>query len=158
MATATLNPALTAVRGRVGDIVFKTYRARGGNKIVVSRVPRFEGYVPSPAQTARRARLREATAYAQRVYADPALKARYLAAAQKLGRSAFRLAVSDCLRGLRRDAPPAPSLLPVGAAFSSRRSLGVGGTPRSPASGNAAPPAISASESRPVSPSAGSGP
>ena len=55
MAIAILNPAFTAIRGRVGDIVFKTYRARGGNKIVLTRVPCFEGYVPSPAQVARRA-------------------------------------------------------------------------------------------------------
>ncbi len=115
MATATLNPAFTALHGRVGEIVFKTYRARGGNRIVLSRVPRFEGYVPSPAQAAQRARLREATAHAQRIHADPALKARYLATAQKLGRSPFRLAISDYLRGLHRAAPPLRPGDPAGA-------------------------------------------
>lgn len=86
---------IRAIRGRVWDVVFKTY----GRKIVVTCVPSFEGYVPSAAQRARRDRLREATAFAQRVYSEPAAKAFYLAVAKKLGRQAFRLAVSDYLAG-----------------------------------------------------------
>jgi hypothetical protein len=90
-------PAL-ALRGRLGDRVFKTY----GDKIVITRVPRFEGYVPSAAQRDRRNRMRAATAYARAVYANPAAKAVYVASATQLGRQPFRLAVSDFLRGHTR--------------------------------------------------------
>jgi hypothetical protein len=87
-----------AFRGRVGERVYKTY----GDKIIVTRVPRFDGYVPSVAQRGRRDKMRAATAYARAVYADPAAKAVYVAAARQLGRQPFRLAVSDFLRGRPR--------------------------------------------------------
>jgi hypothetical protein len=88
----------SAIRGRVGDRVYKTY----GDKLVVTRVPRFDGYVPSVAQRQRREKMRAATAYAQAVYADPAAKAVYVAVAKQLGRQPFRLAVSDFLQGRAR--------------------------------------------------------
>ena len=88
----------SAIRGRVGDRVYKTY----GDKLVVTRVPRFDGYVPSVAQRQRREKMRAATVYAQAVYADPAAKAVYVAAAKQLGRQPFRLAVSDFLQGHAR--------------------------------------------------------
>lgn len=87
-----------SIRGRVGDQVYKTY----GDRIVVMRVPRFDGYQPTSAQQERREKMRAATAYARAVYADPALKAIYVAAAKQLGRQPFRLAVSDFLRGRPR--------------------------------------------------------
>jgi hypothetical protein len=87
-----------AIRGRLGDRVYKTY----GDKVIVTRVPCFDGYVPTAAQRKRREKLREATAYAQAVYADPAAKAIYVAAAKQLGRQPFRLAVADFLRGRPR--------------------------------------------------------
>ena len=86
-------PAIS-LRGRLGDRVFKTY----GDKIVITRVPRFDGYIPSAAQRDRRDRMRAATAFARAIYADPAAKAIYVAAARQLGRQPFRLAVSDFLR------------------------------------------------------------
>ena len=46
-----------AIRGRVGDRVYKTY----GDKIIVTRVPRFDGYKPSAAQRDRRGRMRAST-------------------------------------------------------------------------------------------------
>jgi hypothetical protein len=99
-----------ALRGRLGDRVFKTY----GDKIVITRVPCFDGYVPSAAQCDQRAKLRAATAYARAVYADPSAKAIYVEAARKLGRQPFRLDLSDFLRGharvtidVARSAPPA---------------------------------------------------
>ena len=87
-----------AIRGRVRDRVYKTY----GDKIIVTRVPRFDGYVPSAAQRDRREKMRAATAYARAVYADPAARAVYVAAAKQLGRQPFRLAVSDFLHGRPR--------------------------------------------------------
>eukprot|EP01035_Chromulina_nebulosa_P010051 gene10051-13539_t len=72
----TLDPIFVAIRGRVGDIVYKTYR----DQVVTTRVPRFDGYVPSAAQRVQRDRMQAATAYARRVYADPLAKAAYVAA------------------------------------------------------------------------------
>jgi hypothetical protein len=95
---AAVMPLCRAIRGRLGDRVYKTY----GDKIIVTRVPRFEGYVPSAAQRDRRDRMRSATAFAQAVYADPAAKAVYVAAAKILGRQPFRLAVADFLHGRSR--------------------------------------------------------
>ena len=87
-----------AIRGRVGDRVNKTY----GEKIIVTRGPRFDGYVPSAAQRDRREKMRAATAYAQAVYADPAARAVYVVTAKQLGRQPFRLAVSDFLHARPR--------------------------------------------------------
>jgi hypothetical protein len=91
-------PFCRAIRGRLGDRVYKTY----GAKIVVTRVPCFDGYVPTVAQRQRREKMRAATAYAQAVQADPAARAVYVAAAKALGRQPFRLDVSDFLRGRSR--------------------------------------------------------
>jgi hypothetical protein len=87
-----------AIRGRVGNRVYKTY----GEKIIVTRIPRFDGYVPTAAQRDHRDKMRAATAYARAVYADPVDKAVYIAAAKQLGRQPFRLAVSDFLHGRPR--------------------------------------------------------
>jgi hypothetical protein len=94
MPIVTLNSALVAIRGRVGDVVFKTYR----DKIVMTRVPRFTSGVATPAQRARRDRLKAATAFAHRVYASRRAKAFYTEEARRLGRQPFRLAISDHLR------------------------------------------------------------
>lgn len=48
-AEAHLAVIATAVRGRVGDRVYKTY----GRRIFVTRVPNCAGYVPRDAQRAR---------------------------------------------------------------------------------------------------------
>jgi hypothetical protein len=102
-----LGPLCVAIRGCVGDRVYKTY----GEKIIVTRVPCFAGYLPSAAQRDRRDRMRAATAFAQAVYADPAAKAVYVAAAKALGRQPFRLAVSDFLHGRSRITPSVPGRL-----------------------------------------------
>jgi hypothetical protein len=64
------------------------------------------------AQRERRDRMRAATAFAQSVYADPAAKAVYVAAAKSLGRQPFRLAVSDFLHGRTRIPPFVPCMAP----------------------------------------------
>ena len=93
MAIVRLNSSLTAIRGRIGDVVFKTYR----DKVVVTRVPRFDGYIAGAAQRAHRDRMKAATAYAQRVYADSAAKTIYTRVAKACGRQPFRLAIADYL-------------------------------------------------------------
>ena len=95
---SAIMPLCRAIRGRLGDRVYKTY----GDRIVVTRVPCFDGYEPSAAQRQRREKMRAATAYAQAVYANPAARAIYVAAAKQLGRQPFRLAVSDFLRARPR--------------------------------------------------------
>ncbi len=87
-----------AIRGRLGDVVYKTY----GDKIITTRVPCFDGYVPTAAQRQRREKTRAATAYAQAVYADSSARAVYFAAATQMGRQPFRLAVSDFMMGRPR--------------------------------------------------------
>lgn len=94
MPVVTLHSALIAVRGRVGDVVFKTYR----DKVVVTRMPRLAHVTASPAQRVRRDRLKQATAFAQRVYANAPAKLLYVDEARRLGRQPFRLAVADYLR------------------------------------------------------------
>lgn len=93
MAKVKLNPVLEQIRGKVGDLVFRR-RAEG---LVVSRNPGRSGLVPSAGQEAVRERFRLAALYGKAVYADPAEKEVYLAAARKTGASAFALAVSDFL-------------------------------------------------------------
>lgn len=93
MAKVKLNPVLEQIRGKVGDLVFRR-RAEG---VVVSRNPGRSGLVPSAGQEAVRERFRLAALYGKAVYADPAEKEVYLAAARKKGASAFALAVSDFL-------------------------------------------------------------
>ena len=44
----------TSIRGRVGDRVYKRY----GDRIIVTRMPRFDGYEPTPAQPERREKIR----------------------------------------------------------------------------------------------------
>ena len=95
---ALLGPVCVALRGRIGTRVYKTY----GEKIIITRMPSFGGYVPSPAQRKRREQMRAATAFAKAVYADPSAKAVYVAAAKALGRQPFRLAISDFLHGRMR--------------------------------------------------------
>lgn len=96
---------LTAIHGRTGDRVYKTYR---NGRVVETRVPSFEGYLPSAAQRAQRSRLRDATAYAHRVYALPAAKSLYTAAAQALHRQPFRLAIADYLAATRPASATSP--------------------------------------------------
>jgi hypothetical protein len=89
------NSAIVAIRGRIGDVVFKTCRGR----IFTTRRPCFAAIPATPPQRAARERMSQAIAYAQHVYADPAAKAYYIATAKGLGRQPFRLAVSDYLCG-----------------------------------------------------------
>ena len=115
MSLVQLDPAFKAIHGRIGDVVYKTYR---NGKVIVTRVPCFDGYVPTRAQRARRNRMKEATAYAKRIYADPVAKAVYVAAAQTLRRRPFRLAISDYLNGRLRVPDCSPNKATPAAAAS----------------------------------------
>lgn len=68
-----------AIRGRVGDVVFKQYRYG----TVVTRVPRMGQVKWSAAQLAQRKKMRAAGEFHRSVLADPALKKKYQAIAAK---------------------------------------------------------------------------
>jgi len=73
MAKLNLNPLLTSIQGRIGDLVF----VREGDRISVrakaEKLPQFR----SPAQTAHTARFVVASRWARTLLADPAMHALY---------------------------------------------------------------------------------
>jgi hypothetical protein len=92
MAKTTLNSALKTISGGIDNWV---YRQHAG-KTVIS--PRTAPTGPvTPAQQAVRDRFREAAAYAKSVFATPALRSVYEAAAQQMGITMFAAAVADYL-------------------------------------------------------------
>lgn len=93
MAKVKLNPVFEQIRGKVGGFVFR--RRVGG--VVISRNPDRSGCACSASQEAVRERFRLASLYGKAVYATPAEKEVYLAAAKTKGVTAFVLAVADFL-------------------------------------------------------------
>lgn len=79
MAKSRLNTALTALRGRVGDLIFKQY----DYGTVVTRAPRMKNVKWSPAQIAHRQRVKAAGAFYRAVVSDPTLKKKFEAVAAK---------------------------------------------------------------------------
>lgn len=79
MAKTKLNTALTSIRGRIGDLVYKHY----SYGTVITRVPRMTHIKWSPAQIAHRQRVREAGIFYRAVLADPRLKKKFEAIAAK---------------------------------------------------------------------------
>lgn len=91
MARVKLNPVLEAIRGKVGDLVFKRY----GEEVVVTRTPNLSGLDPTPGQQAVRSRFKLAALYGKTALADPQSKALYGAVAREKGLPLFALAVAD---------------------------------------------------------------
>ena len=79
MGKTQLHPPFAALRGRVGDLVFKQY----SYGTVVTRVPRMGKVEWSPAQRAHRAKVRLAAKFYREVLSDAALKKKYQAIARK---------------------------------------------------------------------------
>ena len=77
MARVKLNPALEAIQGKVGDLVFKRFE---GNEIV-SRMPDRTGIVPTANQLAQQDKFRLAALYGKAVLADPVSRTVYQEAA-----------------------------------------------------------------------------
>lgn len=73
MGRMKFDPLVKRVRGRVGNYVFR----KSGGRTIISAVPDHEPGPPTPAQEAARQKFREASAYADRVLDDPALRAGY---------------------------------------------------------------------------------
>jgi hypothetical protein len=93
MAKVKLNPVMEQMRGKIGDLVFRKYEDR----VVVTRNPDRDGYIPSAIQTGHRDRFRQAAAYGKGAFADPAQKALYEAAGKARRKPVFAVAMSDYL-------------------------------------------------------------
>ena len=95
MAKVTLNPIITEMHGRTGNMVFR--RSRTGDIYVIKRAD-MSKVKWSKAQQAHRQRFKAANAYARRAMADPAVRAKYEKIAHKQNRNPFFVAVSDYLK------------------------------------------------------------
>jgi hypothetical protein len=93
MAKVTLNPAIIAIQGHVGDLVFKRFE---GSEIV-GKMPDRTGIVPSADQLAQQAKFRLAALYGKAVLADPQTKQVYDDASARKGIPAFALSVGNFL-------------------------------------------------------------
>lgn len=99
MAKVTLQPGFEDLRGAIGDLVFK--RSPQG-KLIVTKRPDMSNVKWSKAQKANRSHFKEANAYARAAMADPETCAYYTSAAEKAGRQAYRVAMSDYFAGNNR--------------------------------------------------------
>ena len=93
MAKVKLSPALEAIHGHVGEMVFKRF---AGHEIV-GKMPDRTGIVPSANQLAQQDKFRLAALYGKAVLADPETKQVYQDAAARKGIPAFALTVADFL-------------------------------------------------------------
>jgi DnaJ-class molecular chaperone len=92
---ALLSPGIQRLSGKMGDW---TYRRMYGKQTIM-KTPDMSKVKWSEAQKESRRRFKEAIAYAHRAMADPKVRAHYEKIAKKANRQAFRVAVSDFLRG-----------------------------------------------------------
>ncbi len=96
MAKVKLPPWMTEIRGKMGDVVFRTSPS---GETYISKKPDMSKIEWSPAQKAQRQRFSKATAYAHAAMADPDVRAVYEKQAAEQNRQPFRVAVSDYLKG-----------------------------------------------------------
>jgi len=96
MAKVTLNPIITEMHGKTGNLVFR--RSPKGEIYAIKRAD-MSRVKWSQAQKAHRQRFKKATAYAKAAMAKPGVRAIYEKTAAKQGRSAFFVAVSDYFKG-----------------------------------------------------------
>ncbi len=87
---------MTEIRGKMGDVVFRTSPS---GETYISKKPDMSRVEWSPAQKAQRQRFSEPTAYAHAAMADPDVRALYERRAAEQNRRPFRVAVSDSLKG-----------------------------------------------------------
>jgi hypothetical protein len=93
MAKVKLNPALDAIHGHVGDLVFKRFAGQE----IVGKMPDRTGIVSSADQLAQQDKFRLAALYGKAVLADPQSKQVYEDAAARKGIPVFALTVGDFL-------------------------------------------------------------
>lgn len=101
MAKTNLNTALNGLRGSVDGWVYKQY----SYGTVITRRPRMDQVVWSPAQQAHREQVRRAGEFYRSVVANPALKARFQAIADE---KRIPLSAVTLQEFLRRQKPASP--------------------------------------------------
>jgi len=93
MAKVKLAPAVEAIHGHVGNMLFKTV-ASGE---IVGKMPDRTGVAPTPSQLAQREKFGSAVLYGKAVVADPVNKQIYEELGAARGVPAFAVAVGDFL-------------------------------------------------------------
>ena len=96
MAKVKLNPMLKEVRGKAGDLVFRT--TPNGETSLIKRAD-MSGVEWSDAQKEHRQRMKAAVAYAHAARKDPRVWQHYQEEAAKQGKKPFNLAISDYFKG-----------------------------------------------------------
>jgi hypothetical protein len=96
MAKVKLPSWITEIRGKMGDVVFRTSPS---GETYISKKPDMSRVEWSPAQKEQRRRMKRAIAYAKAAMADPDVRAVYEQQAAEQNRQPFRVAVSDYLKG-----------------------------------------------------------
>ena len=91
MARVKLNPIIDQVRGKIGDLVFRSY----GGETILSRLPDLSGGVPTARQEAQRVRFRDAAFYGRVVLEDPPARAFYEEVAARRKQPLFSVIVGD---------------------------------------------------------------
>lgn len=110
MAKIKLNPMISGLSGKMGNVIF---RRLANGEVSVSRVPVKSTAEASEAQKAQRERFKQAVAYAKAALTDPETRAFYEAAAAALHKTPYTLAVSDYFQG-RKPLAQSESLLEAG--------------------------------------------
>jgi hypothetical protein len=93
MANVKLNPAFESIRGKVGDLVFKTFAGRE----IVASMPDFSGQVFTDAQKAAQEKFRKAAGYGEIVMADEQARKLYEQVAKSRKQPLFSLIMQDFL-------------------------------------------------------------
>lgn len=105
MARVKLNPIIDQVRGKIGDLVFRSY----GGETILSRLPDLSGVVPTAGQEAQRFRFRDAAFYGRVVLEDLPARTFYEEVAARRKQPLFSVIVGDYLN------PPTVDALDVAA-------------------------------------------
>lgn len=99
MAKARLNPILTELHGKMGDMVFRRTPSGGVSLILKADMSNVKW---SPAQQANRQRFREAVILARQALTDPAQRKKYEKMAAGSGRRVIDVAISDHIHKLKK--------------------------------------------------------
>jgi hypothetical protein len=96
MPKVILAPFIEEIHGTLDGWVFK--KSPQG-KMIITKKPDMSKVKWSKAQKANRNHMSKAITTTQLALADPKVRAKYERKAKKLGRRAWNLALSDCLKG-----------------------------------------------------------
>jgi hypothetical protein len=92
MPKVKLNPFITEIHGKIGDLVF---RSTPSGETIVYKAPKKSRGNTRGAQKVQQYRMTAAHTYARAAMADPEMKAFYEQEGQKHRRSAYHMALSN---------------------------------------------------------------